>query len=222
MHPRPKRSKSTARATPEQPATKKHKSHGDRSHPQVTDELPTHADSEPNQSIDEPSTATSPQKGESPPKPAADPTLADVPDFDFISRNLVHQDRWLHYNDGLFGPLLDIRLGNYFWPAFQRAIGDFYRSCLPQVINWDVVDKKTEENLVSFAPKARQYIDLLAETNTWLGSQLFFEAWILRILCDNLFSPDSVDKWRPGPWASFGRIYRATKGVLRILSSLPF
>lgn len=211
MHPRPKRSKATAKQPAEEPPAKRRKGKANRSNFPATEELPTDTNAEAEQKPGQPVAAGSQGDGKTQSTQASTPArlLSPVPDFHHMSDDEFVAARW--QQPWVFSTNDSIHLRNVLWPSLRRAIRAFNESALPQVASWDPVDEDTKQLLVAFAPNAKHYIDYCSKNG--LNSQAIYEAWIWRILYDHLFSRNSVEKWRPGPWTSFGQMHRAMKGT---------
>jgi hypothetical protein len=96
------------------------------------------------------------------------------------------------------------------WRQLRSDVRAFVTNCFAPSCSWESLDETTRAKLTALTPKAAMF----AESKAFRCARSLFEAWIWRILYDNLFSPDCVDKWLGEEWASFGRIQRALRGKL--------
>ena len=133
----------------------------------------------------------------------------DLQSFDRPSLHPEENDRWCDGRN--FGGVADFLEGR--WGSLEFEIGKFVTHCLPARISWDSLSSDTQDKIKVWAPKAKEYIE-----DEMFGCARLIEAWVWRILYDNLLSPDCADKWCGEHWADYGKLRRTLQGMLILKS----
>lgn len=129
--------------------------------------------------------------------------------FRQVSSDPGQNARWNMKN--LFDQQSKLYVTEALWPSLKKSIREFASSAF-HVISWDLMDAGMQEQFLSWAPRVHDYIQFVSQPGLVGLSSHLFEAWIWHILCEDLFLPGCVDKWKPGPWAAFGTIHRSNRG----------
>lgn len=106
------------------------------------------------------------------------------------------------------------------WSILKTTVDDFVRYLLPRPFHRAMFGPAEKAQLSSFVrqAKVKPYINILChEIVEWGAREYILQAWVWRVLYDNLFSLDCSDKWRDGPWAAFGIQLQDMKGARRYL-----
>lgn len=153
-----------------------------------------------NESTGEPST-NAPQRHDSGP--------SNVPEFFArTSDDKEEEDRWL---DKLFYCDTSWDVRETYWGTLEDWIMRVANIAFPVKCRWQQLDNATKAKLTAICPKAAIFV----EKKQWSNARELFEAFIWRILYDNLFSPQCSDKWAGETWASFGRVDRSVRRKLK-------
>jgi hypothetical protein len=75
---------------------------------------------------------------------------------------------------------------------------------------WGRLDQDTQNQLLTWAPQARMHLN----SGEW---RPFVSAWVWRMLYDNLFSPQAINKWSGDAWIAFGKLQEILPGKYRYL-----
>ncbi|CAH0058733.1 unnamed protein product [Clonostachys solani] len=124
-----------------------------------------------------------------------------IPDEKFRARVYDEWHLRLHRPDTIYhGPWFDLR----------ASIAKFAHDNFPPSYLWKDLSKENQAEIEVWASHAQEWM----ESSERLRSNLFFEAWIFRLLYDHLFSPECQDKWSCEMWKSYGQLQCSLGGHL--------
>ncbi|CAG9981860.1 unnamed protein product [Clonostachys byssicola] len=86
------------------------------------------------------------------------------------------------------------------WDDLATQVQFFVKLIFPPKCSWNLVGDDIKAQLLAISPRAAD----LCEDPEYKGCWLIFEAWIWRILYENLFSLKCRDKWSSSEWTTFG------------------
>lgn len=104
--------------------------------------------------------------------------------------------RW---DDFAFDVLAPEALALTWWLDLDAKVTNFTRAAFPHGCGWQLLDKSTQAKLTAVCPNAARFL----EDRMFQGAWILSNAWIWRILYENLFSPTCSGKWSGEEWASF-------------------
>ncbi|KEY69007.1 hypothetical protein S7711_10689 [Stachybotrys chartarum IBT 7711] len=126
---------------------------------------------------------------------------ADEAYDDRVSLDKSERDRWFSKP---FKYDASIYLSLALWGNLQVAVAQFVAQAFPRMCRWHLIGETTRARLLAITPQAPYFV----EEGVFGGAEVFFTAWIWRILYDDLFSPDCSSKWAGESWVAFGILHR--------------
>ncbi|KPM41277.1 hypothetical protein AK830_g5314 [Neonectria ditissima] len=97
------------------------------------------------------------------------------------------------------------------WGPFICDVVRFVDHCLPRRASWNSLGIEIQGKIQRWAGnKGERYIE--DERASGVGAETLCDAWVWRLLYDNLFSPNCTDKWFGEHWVAYGKLRLALRG----------